>query len=70
MTADKPDIKRPKGNVRLSFIITMLVLGVCCVALTVGYSWNEKRWGPWLMLVAVIGLLALMLKGIMNLMGS
>ena len=69
MVADKPDITRFKGSVRLSFTITMLVLGVCCVALTVGYSWNQKRWGPWLMLLAVIGLLALMLQGIMSLMG-
>ncbi len=59
-----------KGSVRMSFNHTMLVLGACCVALTVGYSWNEKRWGPWLMLVAVIGLLALMLQGIMSLMGA
>ncbi|WP_415795672.1 hypothetical protein [Comamonas aquatilis] len=54
----------------MSFTQTMLVLGACCVALTVGYSWNEKRWGPWLMLAAVIGLLALMLQGIMSLMGA
>ncbi|MEG0446303.1 MAG: hypothetical protein RR687_05945 [Comamonas sp.] len=48
-----------KGRVRMNVNHTMLVLGACCIALTVGYSWNEKRWGPWLML-----------RGIMSLMGA
>lgn len=54
----------------MSFNMTLIVLGACCVALTVGYSWSEKRWGPWLMLVAVISLLALMLQGILSLMAA
>ena len=52
----------------LSFNTTMILLGISCVTLLVGFSWREKRWGPWVMLVAVVGLLSLMSYSIINLL--
>ena len=52
----------------LTFQQTMVALFVCCVALLVGFSWRSRRWAPWLMLVAVVGLLMLMSYSILNLM--
>ena len=52
----------------LDFHTTLVLLGVCCVVLMVGFSYREQRWAPWTMLVAVIGLLALMTYSILNLL--
>ena len=37
----------------LNYHPTLLVLGVLCVALMVGFSYREQRWGPWLMLALI-----------------
>ncbi len=47
---------------------TLLLLGLCCVCLLVGFSWRSRRWAPWLMLVSVVGLLGLMSYSIINLL--
>ena len=52
----------------LTFESTMVLLGVCCVVLLVGFSYREQRWGPWVMLVAVVSLLALMAYSIVALL--
>ena len=54
----------------LSFNPTMMLLGACCAVLMTGYAWNEKPWGPWAMLVGVVGLLLLIATGIINLMSG
>ena len=50
----------------LNYHPTLLVLGVLCVALMVGFSYREQRWGPWLMLVSIVTLLALIAWSIIN----
>lgn len=52
----------------LSFNTTLMLLGLCCVVLLGGFSWREQRWGPWVMLVAVVGLLSLMSYTIVHLL--
>mgnify|MGYP003451637026 CR=1 FL=1 len=52
----------------MSFNATLLLLGVSCVLLMVGFSYREQRWAPWLMLVAVVSLLSLMSYSIVNLL--
>ena len=44
----------------LSLNGSLMLLGLCCVALLVGFSYRTRRWAPWLMLVAIVGVLALM----------
>ena len=43
-------------------------LGICCVALLLGFSWRDKVWAPWLMLASVCGLLGLMARTIYDLL--
>lgn len=52
----------------LSYHPVLWVLAPCCVLLLVGFSYRDRRWGPWAMLVAVIGLLALMSGTIISLL--
>ena len=52
----------------LSLNQTLSLLTVCCVTLLVGFSWRGRRWSPWLMLVSVVCLLALMSYSIINLL--
>ncbi|CUA91478.1 hypothetical protein Ga0061062_102220 [Comamonas thiooxydans] len=52
----------------LTFNTILVLLGVCCVGLLVGFSWREQRWGPWVMLVFVVSLLSLMSYAILNLL--
>ena len=52
----------------MSFNTTLMLLGLCCVLLLVGFSWREQRWGPWLMLVSVVSLLSLMSYTILELL--
>ncbi len=52
----------------MSFNATMVLLGVCCATMMVGFSWREKGWAPWLMLVSVCGLLGLMTLTIYDLL--
>lgn len=52
----------------LTFNTTMVLLGMCCTLLMVGFSYRDRRWGPWVMLVAVVSLLLLMGYSIMNLL--
>ena len=52
----------------LSFNMTLVLLAISCTTLLVGFSWREQRWGPWVMLVAVVGLLSLMSYSIVNLL--
>ena len=52
----------------LSLNQTLSLLTICCVALLVGFSWRSRRWAPWLMLVSVVCLLALMSYSIINLL--
>lgn len=52
----------------LSFDSTLMLLAACCAALLVGFSWRERRWGPWLMLAAITSLLLLMAYSIINLL--
>lgn len=52
----------------LTFNNTLLLLGACCVLLMVGFSYRDQRWGPWVMLVAVVSLLLLMGYSILNLL--
>lgn len=52
----------------LSFNETLMLLAASCTALLVGFSWREQRWGPWVMLVAVVALLSLMSYSIVNLL--
>ncbi|MEG0921169.1 MAG: hypothetical protein RSD57_11315 [Comamonas sp.] len=47
---------------------TLLLLGLCCITLLVGFSWRAQRWAPWLMLVSVTGILGLMSYSIINLL--
>ena len=47
---------------------TLLLLGLCCVTLLIGFSWRARRWAPWLMLVSVVGLLGLMSYSIVTLL--
>ena len=47
---------------------TLLLLGLCCVTLLIGFSWRSRRWAPWLMLVSVVGLLGLMSYSIVTLL--
>ena len=56
------------GLLLLTFNTILMLLGACCVGLLVGFSWREQRWGPWVMLVAVIVLLSLMSYSILNLL--
>ncbi|MGE8495673.1 MULTISPECIES: hypothetical protein [Comamonas] len=57
-----------QGGRLLSFNTTLVLLGVCCVSLLLGFSWRDKVWAPWLMLVSVCGLLALMARIIYDLL--
>lgn len=52
----------------LSFNTTLLLLGVCCVVLLVGFSYRDQPWGPWSMLTGVTSLLLLMAWSIINLL--
>lgn len=52
----------------LTFNTTLILLAISCTTLLVGFSWREERWGPWVMLVAVIVLLSLMSYSILNLL--
>jgi len=52
----------------LSFNTTLVLLAICCVSLLLGFSWRDKGWAPWLMLVSVCGLLALMARIIYDLL--
>ena len=52
----------------LTFNTTMVLLAACCVLLMVGFSYRDQRWGPWVMLVAVVCLLSLMGYSILNLL--
>ena len=54
----------------LSFNTTLILLGVCCAVLLAGFSARDYRWGPWVMLVAVCGLLALMSYSIIDLLSG
>ena len=56
------------GLLLLTFNTILVLLGVCCVGLLVGFSWREQRWGPWVMLVFVVSLLSLMSYAILNLL--
>ncbi|MDL5036490.1 hypothetical protein [Comamonas resistens] len=52
----------------LSFNTTLVLLAASCTTLLVGFSARERRWGPWVMLVAVVVLLSLMSYSIINLL--
>nr|WP_186827445.1 hypothetical protein [Comamonas testosteroni] len=52
----------------LSFNMTLVLLAISCTTLLVGFSAREQRWGPWVMLVAVVALLSLMSYSIINLL--
>jgi len=57
-----------QGGGLLSFNTTLVLLAICCVSLLLGFSWRNKGWAPWLMLVSVCGLLALMARIIYDLL--
>ena len=50
----------------LDFHTTLVLLGLCCLMLMVGFAYRDQNWAPWLMLVAVITLLGLMSWCIFN----
>ena len=52
----------------MSFQVTLMLLGLCCVGLLVGFSYRAQRWSPWLMLMSICGVLALMPYGILELL--
>ncbi|MEF9963687.1 MAG: hypothetical protein RR779_04925 [Comamonas sp.] len=56
------------GGRLLSFNTTLVLLGICCVSLMLGFSWRDRAWAPWLMLVSVCGLLGLMARIIYDLL--
>ncbi len=37
------------------FQSSMLLLAASCVLLLVGFSARERRWGPWLMMLGIVG---------------
>ncbi|WP_344867912.1 hypothetical protein [Comamonas faecalis] len=41
------------------FQSTMLLLAVSCALLLVGFSARDYRWGPWLMMLGIVGAMAL-----------
>lgn len=57
-----------QGGRLLSFNTTLVLLGICCVSLLLGFSWRDKVWAPWLMLLSIGGLLALMARIIYDLL--
>ena len=52
----------------MSFQVTLMLLGLCCVGLLVGFSYRAQRWSPWLMLMSICGVLALMAYSILELL--
>lgn len=52
----------------LNYHPVLWVLLPCCVLLLVGFSYRDRRWGPWTMLVAVVALLVLMSGTIISLL--
>ncbi|WP_370679788.1 hypothetical protein [Comamonas sp. GB3 AK4-5] len=52
----------------LNYHPVLWALAPSCLLLLVGFSYRDRRWGPWAMLVAVVALLALMSGTIISLL--